>query len=67
MSAVLGGFLEENHLQDQSYNCGERKHCQDIYNPGRYLPAACLALLTLPEFVELVGLGHARASLVAVA
>jgi hypothetical protein len=50
--------LTEDYAQDERSDREEREHRQDIYNPGRHPPAADLALLVLPEFIEFVGLGH---------
>jgi hypothetical protein len=55
-------LLEEDHLQDQDYDRGEREPYQDIYDPDCDPP---LAFPAGQEFLELVGLGHALASLVA--
>jgi hypothetical protein len=50
--------LEEDHLQDQGCDCGERQCCQGIYNHSRDPPAARLGFLATPKFIELVGLSH---------
>jgi hypothetical protein len=53
--------LEEDHLQDQCCNCGERECYQALENPDCHLPPALLAdfVFSTPlQFVELVGLCH---------
>ena len=51
--------LEEDHLHDEDSDREKREHRQGIQNPDYDPPATLLLPLAPPEFVELIGLGHA--------